>query len=117
MQRNIFAQSPSRSPSRNKRTTFPSAIRQQTWIKYNGRKFETKCAVKWCNNQITVFNFHVAHNVPKHHGGSNDITNLYPVCSNCNLSMSSTYTIDEWNKIIRKESICKRFIRWIFKLD
>ena len=32
-------------------------------------------------------------------GGKTDITNLKPICSRCNLSMGSQYSITEWNKI------------------
>jgi 5-methylcytosine-specific restriction endonuclease McrA len=77
----------------------PKAIRQQVWLKYIGKKFEDKCSIIWCQNIISVFNFHAGHNIPESKGGTIDINNLKPICSNCNLSMSDKYTIDEWNNL------------------
>ena len=75
----------------------PKAIRQQVWIKFIGKKFENKCDIIWCRNIINVFNFHAGHIVPDSKGGLINIDNLRPICSNCNLSMSDTYSIYEWN--------------------
>jgi len=76
----------------------PKALREQVWLKYNGKTFETKCLVKWCNNKINVFDFHVSHNIPESRGGLTVIDNLRPLCSRCNQSMGNKYTIDEWDK-------------------
>ncbi len=77
----------------------PKALREQVWLKYIGKKYENKCYVTWCQNKISVFNFHVGHNIPESKGGGIDIKNLRPLCSNCNLSMGNKYTIDHWIKI------------------
>ena len=74
----------------------PKAVREQVWIKYIGKKYEDKCYVTWCNNDINVFNFHAGHNIPKSKGGGINIENLRPICCNCNLSMSNKYSIEEW---------------------
>ena len=79
--------------------TIPQALRQQVWVQYNGSVFKHKCRVKWCTNIISVFNFHVGHDIPKSKGGTLDLNNLKPICSNCNLSMSDNYSIEEWNKL------------------
>ena len=80
-------------------TKIPQALRQQVWIHYNKHVFKHKCYVKWCKNEIDVFNFHVGHNIPRSKGGTLELTNLRPLCSSCNLSMSDNYTIDEWDKL------------------
>ena len=50
-----------------------------------------KTICKICNEQeITVRNFHMGHIISKHHGGSYDLTNLYPICPACNRDMSET---------------------------
>ena len=92
----------------------PKAIRQQVWLKNNGEVFKEKCNVIWCKNIISVFNFHVGHNIPESKGGSIEIENLRPICPNCNLSMGSKYSIDEWNKIgiKKRETCCKRFFKF-----
>ena len=76
----------------------PKALREQVWIQHVGKKFQTKCLTTWCKNTITVFDFQCGHNVPESKGGSTDLSNLYPICSRCNLSMSDTFTFDEWCK-------------------
>ena len=83
----------------------PRALREQVWIKYNGKKFENKCLVKWCNNTINVFDFHVSHNIPESKGGLTIIDNLRPLCSRCNQSMGNNYTIDEWDKFGSSKSM------------
>ncbi len=77
----------------------PRAIREQVWIHYVGRQFETKCFVTWCQNMINVFDYQAGHDVPKSKGGTMDINNLRPICSRCNLCMGNDYTIQEWNKL------------------
>ncbi len=51
----------------------PKALRQQVWLKYNDRKFESKCNIKWCSNIISVFDYHVGHNIPESKGGGINI--------------------------------------------
>lgn len=80
-----------------KKQNIPRALREQVWVHYIGHKFNHKCYVKWCNNKMSVFDFHVGHNIPESKGGSLKISNLRPICSRCNLSMSSNYTITQWN--------------------
>ena len=87
-----------------KKATIPLALRQQVWKTYVGEKFASKCLVGWCTNQITAFEFDVGHNLPESKGGTLDISNLRPICHKCNISMSNTYTIDEWNKLSKPAS-------------
>lgn len=78
----------------------PSALRQQVWLEFCGSEhFKQKCFVKWCKNIITPFTFEVGHNIPESKGGSTDISNLRPICSSCNKSMSNNYTIDEFSML------------------
>ena len=86
-----------------KRTNIPKALREQVWIKFNGINFKHKCFVSWCSNTITVFNYECGHNIPLTKGGDTTIENLRPICSNCNKSMSNTYTIDQWNLLKGKK--------------
>jgi hypothetical protein len=89
-----------------KKKNIPRALREQVWLKYSGEEFSIKCPVRWCNNKINVFDFHVGHNKPEKDGGTLDISNLLPICSKCNLSMGSQYTIDEWNLIAINTKKC-----------
>ena len=82
-----------------KKQPIPKAIREQVWLRTFGKIYESKCYIKWCKNTINVFDYHVGHNIPESKGGTLEIDNLKPLCSRCNLSMSSNYTIDEFNKL------------------
>jgi 5-methylcytosine-specific restriction endonuclease McrA len=81
------------------KATIPRALREQVWIYYAGKRFETRCLIPWCSNIMTVFDFHVGHDKPESRGGSTELNNLRPICSRCNLSMGSQYSIQEWAKL------------------
>jgi len=92
----------------------PKAVREQVWIKYIGKKFDSKCYIRWCKNKITVFDFHVGHNIPESRGGLTIIDNLRPICPRCNQSMGNQYTIDEWIEFGKSEEInCLNFFNLI----
>ena len=68
--------------SKNKtKANIPKALREQVWLKNIGHQYEHKCLIDWCQNTISVFDFHVGHNIPESLGGKTDITNLKPICS------------------------------------
>jgi 5-methylcytosine-specific restriction endonuclease McrA len=85
--------------AQKKKAPIPKALREQVWILNVGKQFEQKCLVKWCQNRMNVFDFHVGHNIPESQGGSTSIANLKPICARCNLSMGSQYSIEEWSKM------------------
>ena len=91
-----------------KKQTIPKAVREQCWLTTVGKKYESKCYVRWCKNTMTVFDFHVGHDKPESKGGTLDIENLKPICARCNLSMSDNYTIQEWTEL-SPEKEKKRF--------
>jgi 5-methylcytosine-specific restriction endonuclease McrA len=99
-----------RKKSKNKRKKskerIPKAIREQTWLKSFGKKYEHKCYISWCDNIISVFDFHVGHDKPESKGGKLSVDNLKPICARCNLSMSNNYTIAEWDKLNNTQSSC-----------
>lgn len=78
----------------------PKRIRELVWTTYNGEVFSKKCFVSWCDNHINVFNFQVGHDIPESKGGTLEISNLKPICGNCNQSMGNKYTITEWNELV-----------------
>ena len=79
-----------------KKKAIPAALRQQVWIIKMGKCFEGKCKTTWCANKITVYSFEAGHNIPESKGGTTLLENLIPICRQCNMSMSNTYTFDEW---------------------
>ena len=76
----------------------PASLRQNIWIAYVGKKYETKCYVSWCNQTITPFTFEAGHNIPESKGGPTTLENLRPICGGCNKSMGNKYTIQEYSK-------------------
>ena len=79
-----------------RKAKIPKALREQVWISKFGKKFDSKCFVPWCQNTITVFDFQCGHDIPESKGGKTDLSNLYPICSRCNMSMSNVYTLEQW---------------------
>ena len=88
-----------------KKKPIPAALRQQVWIQKMGKRFEGKCKTTWCSTIINVYSFEAGHNIPESKGGTTDIDNLIPICRQCNMSMSNTYTFDEWCKTFSKSVI------------
>ena len=84
----------------------PCALREQVWLKYIGKKYSSKCYIRWCKNDIDVFNYHVGHNIPESKNGPTILENLRPICARCNLSMSNNYTIDEWQELGNESNCC-----------
>lgn len=81
----------------------PASLRQNVWILYNGRKFDAKCSVTWCNTMVDVFDFECGHNIAEANQGVTDISNLRPICAKCNKSMG-TMSIDEFNATVVRPS-------------
>lgn len=95
-----------------KKAAIPKALRETLWVKTFGKQFEAKCSVSWCLNKITVYDFQAGHNVPECKGGKTVLENLKPICSRCNLSMGSQYSINEWEELGAPTSAWKR---WFFR--
>lgn len=83
------------------KSKIPKALREQVWLSWCGEKFRHKCVVVWCQNIMTPFTFQVGHNIPESKGGVTDLSNLRPICVNCNQSMGDEFTIDEFSKLSR----------------
>ena len=91
-----------RKTKKKSKQTIPKAVREQVWRYYFGSVYKHSCYVKWCDNEVDVFNYHVGHNKPESKGGKLNIMNLRPICSRCNHSMGNKYTIKEWNNFNKR---------------
>ena len=71
------------------RKRIPKGKRRAIWVKHIGQYiFRTKCPC--CNStEIDPFTFEAGHIHPHSKGGSDDISNLVPICSICNKDMGS----------------------------
>lgn len=75
---------------------FDKNIRELVWIEYIGKKMEGYC---YCCEirKITFTNFEVGHNIPISKGGTDEISNLRPVCKQCNSGMRTT-VLEEYKR-------------------
>ena len=79
-----------------KRVTIPKSVKDQLWDSIFGSKAgEGKCYV--CSETINSKKFDCGHMTAVANGGSNDISNLKPICSSCNKSMG-TKNMDDFKK-------------------
>ena len=99
---------------RKAKQRIPAALREATWIKYNGNAFQAECHVTWCENVLTPFSFEVGHNVPESKGGALELDNLRPICPRCNRSMGATYTIDEFSALTKRTEVKIKKSRSLF---
>jgi 5-methylcytosine-specific restriction endonuclease McrA len=70
-----------------KKKNIPSTIKKLVWNTYIGENIgKTKCLC--CKlTDIHQISFHCGHIIPQVNGGKNCVSNLYPICQNCNSSM------------------------------
>lgn len=70
-------------------------IKSIVWQKYNKNSLSGECYA--CERPITYDHFEVGHNKAVAKGGKDNITNLRPICSNCNRAMG-TMSIEQYKK-------------------
>jgi hypothetical protein len=79
-----------------KRRDVPATTRRKLWEARFGQSVSGPCYC--CGNTIRLDEFHAAHRISAFDGGSNEIDNLEPTCSHCNLEMS-TMNIEDYKKL------------------
>lgn len=79
--------------------SIPKHLARLVWEHYNGPVWEAKCVVSWCDTMCHCMSadWHVGHDIPQSLGGSSCVSNLRPICCNCNLGMGSRMSITEWD--------------------
>jgi len=68
-----------------KRKSIPASVKEKLWINYNGKKYKGPCFV--CGKIIETKDFEAGHVIPASKNGSDNISNLRPICKSCNRSM------------------------------
>ena len=89
--------------ARTDKAKLSHVVRERVWNHYIGRiKGESRC---FCceKNLITPFHFECAHIIADSKGGSNELNNLLPACSQCNRSMGTM------NFFVFKSSLLDKF--------
>jgi hypothetical protein len=90
--------------SYNKESILSSAkLREQIWTKASNKRFEMKCSVSWCENQITVFNFKLQNKMPNDYS----VDNLIPVCNRCHEYINK-HGYKKWIVNIEKKEVPKQ---------
>lgn len=73
-----------------KKQSISATLRREVWRKEFGIEVgEAECPYDICRNKINTFDFECGHIISERHGGKTDITNLRPICKQCNCSMGS----------------------------
>lgn len=80
-----------------KKQSISSTLKRKVWDTYIGQTIgQHKCLC--CNlTDITQLSFHCGHIVPESKGGETTLSNLLPICQNCNSSMGTKNMIDFMN--------------------
>ena len=99
------------APKRYKKAKIHAALREQVWLGYAGPQFQTKCATRWCQNEINCFNFQCGHIQAESLGGATTLENLTPLCSRCNQSMGTMH-MDAWNAKSQQTPTCQKLGFW-----
>jgi 5-methylcytosine-specific restriction endonuclease McrA len=84
----------SSSSEKKKKKAIPKHIRKIVWDTYIGNDIiKHKCL---CCKRTTICNtdFHCGHVVAENKGGTQEITNLRPICAACNLSMGTMNMVE-----------------------
>jgi 5-methylcytosine-specific restriction endonuclease McrA len=85
--------------TRQTRKAIPIASKRLIWNKYIGVRWGWGYC--WCcrSATITCFDFEAGHVLAASRGGSDEIANLRPICSNCNKSMGATHMVEFQERI------------------
>ena len=73
-----------------KKQSISATLRREVWRKEFGIEIgEAECPFNICKNRINTFDFECGHVISERNKGKTDITNLRPICKQCNCSMGS----------------------------
>jgi 5-methylcytosine-specific restriction endonuclease McrA len=73
---------------KTKKDKITLAMREQIWKKYIGRVIDCLCPI--CQTRIIgMTDFSAGHVIAEATGGTTDVSNLVPICGNCNSRMST----------------------------
>ncbi|MDD3175951.1 MAG: HNH endonuclease signature motif containing protein [Candidatus Nanoarchaeia archaeon] len=72
---------------RGKRKNIPRAVKEDLWIKHFGKKYFGNCLV--CGTTMETNKFEAGHIKSVANGGSDNMSNLKPICMKCNRAMGT----------------------------
>lgn len=81
---------------KGKRRSIPKGVKEDLWIRHFGKKYKGNCLV--CNSVIDTKRFEAGHVKSVANGGSDNISNLKPICTKCNRAMG-TMNLNEYKQV------------------
>lgn len=96
-----------KEPKSDKRS-IPAVMKQKVWELYNGEHEVGKCCI--CECAISRSTFDCGHIVSGANGGKIELSNLIPMCHECNTSLSSENLYDfmiRWGYNINSQAMRK----------
>ena len=86
--------------NKKRKKQIPAAVKRLVWNTYIGEEIgKAKC--RCCNiTDITQLSFHCGHIIAEANGGEIKVSNLKPICQNCNLSMG-TKNMQDFIKLLK----------------
>ena len=82
------------------RVAIPKPLRKAVWKKKHGNSMDGTCDC--CDDPISYDTFEVGHDIAVANGGTNDLKNLYAICSSCNKDMGTMNYMD-YRKTVKTE--------------
>ena len=82
--------------------TIPKKLKTEIWNKHIGEDIGSTMCLCCKKTKISQSNFHCGHIVAEANGGETNITNLKPICAQCNLSMG-TVNMNDFMKLFEDE--------------
>jgi 5-methylcytosine-specific restriction endonuclease McrA len=79
----------------------PAAVKRVVWNTYIGEERGNALCVCCKTTSISQMSFHCGHVVSEYHGGTLEVSNLRPICQNCNSSMGKQHMVDFMKKLGR----------------
>lgn len=84
---------------RNIREAITPLLKAATWKKEFGSKRAGKCPIDTCDTIIKKESFICGHVISVENGGLNELSNLRPICGDCNTFMNGT----NWNVYVKEK--------------
>ena len=96
-----------------KKQTISLALKKLVWDEHIGLDIgRTKC-VCCKTSEIIQISFHAGHIIAESKGGKTDVSNLKPICQNCNCSMGSI-NMDDFEKSFIGRKRRGWYVGWLF---
>ena len=75
---------------RKRKPGIPKVKRDQVWEQYMSGRHKDKCLCCF-NTEISSNRFQCGHVLSRKEGGTEDVSNLRPICQGCNSGMGATH--------------------------